>query len=53
MIEVKGTAKEIASLMKDVAPTYPAEILGQLDIGTWMFYRNEVRVDLTIVEDEK
>lgn len=48
MIEVKGTAAEIVSLLHDIAPSYPADLIGHLDPGLWLFYRNEVRINLTI-----
>ena len=50
MIDVKGTAEEITSLLKDIAPGYPAYLIGHLDPGLWLFYRNEVGINLTIEE---
>ena len=50
MIDVKGTAEEITSLLKDIAPGYPADLISHLDPGLWLFYRNEVGINLTIEE---
>ena len=48
MIEVKGTAEEIVSLLKDISPGYPADLISHLDPGLWLFYRNEVGIRLII-----
>ena len=52
MIEVKGTASEIVSLLHDIAPSYPADLISHLDPGLWLFYRNEVGINLTIEEEK-
>lgn len=52
MIDVKGTAEEIEALLKDIAPSYPASLIKHLDPGLWLFYRNEVGINLTIEEDK-
>ena len=50
MIDVKGTAEEITSLLKDIAPCYPADLISHLDPGLCLFYRNEIGINLTIEE---
>lgn len=52
MIDVKGTVEEIISLLKDIAPGYPADLINHLDPGLWLFYRNEVGINLTIEEEK-
>ena len=50
MIEVKGTAHEIADLVSDLAPDYPAHILRNLDPGECHFIRSGIDIKLTIKE---
>lgn len=52
MIHIKGTSKEIVKLMTDIAkPDYPIWMLKSLGAGQWAYSRNEVMIELTIVED--
>lgn len=50
MIEVKGTAHEIADLVADLSPDYPDHVLRHLDLGECHFTRCGIDVKLTIEE---
>ena len=51
MIKVKGTAKEIARLLADIAPEYPYELISHLDVGRWVFSREGWLAEITITQE--
>ena len=54
MIQVKGTAKEIAKVIHSIAPTYPVHILLGLSPTEWHFIRDgiDVRMDIEGEDNE-
>lgn len=50
MVEVRGTADEIADLVADLSHDYPAHILRDLDKGECHFTRSGIDVKLKIEE---
>ena len=52
MIEINGTAHEIANLVSDLAPDYPAHVLRNLNTGECHFIRCGIDVKLTIKEEQ-
>ena len=52
MIEIRGTAREIAKAVKGIAPKYPATLIQHLDKGEWHFIIAEVDVMVMIEEEE-
>lgn len=52
MIEVKGTAHEIADIVADLSPDYPAHVLRNLNTGECHFIRCGIDVELTIKEEQ-
>ena len=52
MIEVRGSRSDIVKVIKGLSPTYPADLIRQLDVGEWHFIIAEVDVLVMIEEEE-
>lgn len=50
MITVQGTKEELTTVLKDLAPNYPAELIEHLEPGEWIFIRKGIAIALTIEE---
>lgn len=52
MVQLRGTATEIAEAVKGIAPEYPAHIIPGLEPGEWHFILNGVDTKVEIVAEE-
>lgn len=52
MITIIGTAKEIADIVQDLSPSYPAEKLRSLTPGEWSYTRAEVAIKIYVMEEQ-
>ena len=50
MVELKGTAEEIAEAVKAVSPTFPIQIIPDLWPGEYHFMLNGVDTKVVIME---
>lgn len=49
MVELKGTAEEIARALEDIAPpTYPVQVIRSLTPGQHHFIRDGIDIKVTI-----
>ena len=53
MIELKGTAEEIAEAVRAIAPTYPVDLIRHLDQAEWHFILNGVDVVVWVIKGEE
>ena len=53
MMELKGTAEEIADAILAISPTWPVHIIKSMWTGEYHFILNGIDTKVTIIEKEK